>query len=379
MKEHFVNAVENIIRFGDTDIFPFPIENFIFFDQKTAIVDLLLDIHSNFRQRLSGFPPAHEGALAPVSYTGFRWATQLDPLWNAYFLGLVLSIAETIERARIPTSENKIFSYRCAWNPETAEIFDRDFHWRSFMERSLQNAANCSHVVTCDISEFYLRLSHHRLENALKQARVDPDIPWRIMEFLANFSNTNSFGIPVGGPAARILSELTLNQIDRLLKAEGIKFCRFSDDFHLFCDSVEQAYGALLYLSEKLLSNQGLQLQKSKTRLMSKSEFIETSPFHLDDESESLDIPKTDQQRKTRELLRFSLRFDPYATTADEDYRLLREEIARFDILGLLRSELSKTRIHMSLARKIIAALRFVESPQREDAILSLLQNTELL
>jgi hypothetical protein len=112
---------------------------------------------------------------------------------------------------------------------------------------------------------------------------------------------------------------------------------------------------------------------------MSKSEFIETSPFHLNDEAESFDIPKTDQQRKTRELLRFSLRFDPYSTTADEDYRLLQTEIARFDILGLLRSELSKTRIHMSLARKIIAALRFVESPQREDAILSLLQNTELL
>src|SRR5215831_7363034 len=104
MKEHLVNAVDNIIRFGDTDIFPFPIENCIFFDKKSAIVDLLLDIHDNFRERLSGFPPAHEGALAPASYTGFRWETQLDPLWNAYFLGLVLSIAPSIERASIPTS-----------------------------------------------------------------------------------------------------------------------------------------------------------------------------------------------------------------------------------------------------------------------------------
>jgi hypothetical protein len=379
MKAYFENAVDNIIRYGDTDIFPFPIENFLFFDQKPRIVDLLLEMHRNFRQHLSAFPPAHEGALAPVSYTGFRWATQLDPLWNAYFLGLVLSISEAIERARIPASENIIFSYRCAWNAGSADIFDKDFHWRRFMERSLENAAGCTHVVTCDISEFYLRLSHHRLENALKQARVDPDIPWRIMEFLGNFSNTNSFGIPVGGPAARILSELTLNQVDRLLKAEGIRFCRFADDFHLFCNSVEEAYEHLLFLSEKLLSNQGLQLQKSKTRLMSKSEFIDTSPFHLDDESTATELPITDQQKRTRDLLRFSLRFDPYSATADDDYRLLEKEIARFDILGLLRSELSKTRIHISLARKIIASLRFVEPTRREDAVLSLLQNTELL
>jgi hypothetical protein len=247
------------------------------------------------------------------------------------------------------------------------------------MECSLKNAAKCAYVVTCDISEFYLRLSHHRLENALKQARVDVDIPWRIMDFLANFANTNSFGIQVGGPAARILSELTINQIDRLLKAEGIKFCRFSDDFHLFCENIEEAYQNLLFLSEKLLSNQGLQLQKSKTRVMSRSEFIDTSPFHLDDEADASELPKTDEQKKARDLLRFSLRFDPYSPTREDDYRLLQNEIARFDILGLLRSELSKTRIHISLARKIIAALRFVEPSPREDALLSLFRNTDLL
>ncbi|HVH78795.1 MAG TPA: hypothetical protein VM782_05350, partial [Stellaceae bacterium] len=103
------NALQNIIRTGDTDIFPFPPENFLFFDEKARVVDLLLDIHNNFKNRLAGFPPAHEGALTPVSYTGFRWATQLDPLWNAYFLALVLSIADQIELARIPPTENIIF------------------------------------------------------------------------------------------------------------------------------------------------------------------------------------------------------------------------------------------------------------------------------
>ena len=37
-----------------------------------------------------------------VGYTSFRWVTQIDPIWNAYLLGLVLSIAPAIEAERIP-------------------------------------------------------------------------------------------------------------------------------------------------------------------------------------------------------------------------------------------------------------------------------------
>lgn len=233
------------------------------------------------------------------------------------------------------------------------------------MECSLENAKDHAYVVACDISEFYLRISHHRIENALRQAHIDQDIPWRVMEFLGNFSNTNSYGIPVGGPAARILSELLLNQIDRLLKAEGIKFCRFADDFHMFCDSTEEAYRYLLFLSDKLLANQGLQLQKSKTRLMSRAEFVDTSPFHLDDEAEVGDLPRPDHQTKARELLRFSLRFDPYSSTAEEDYELLRQEIARFDIITLLKSELSKTRVHIRLKIAITSWPRYTREQPR--------------
>jgi len=199
------------------------------------------------------------------------------------------------------------------------------------------------------------------------------------MRFLGNFSNTNSYGIPVGGPASRILSELVLNQIDRLLRAEGIQFCRFADDFHLFCNTREEAYRSLLFLSDKLLQNQGLQLQKSKTRLMSNAEFKATSSFQLQDEQEPRETTSADLPARARGLLRFSLRFDPYSATAHEDYVLPQREIEKFDILELLKSELSKTRIHISLARKIINAIKFIDPSRREETVLSLLDNAELL
>src|SRR5947209_8349558 len=116
MRVFFQRAIANITKHGDTDIFPFPIENHVFFDKKEDVVSLLLDIDSHFSERLAQLPPSNYSALAAVGYTGFRWATQLDPLWNAFFLGLVLSIADDIEAARIPKDRNTIFSYRYRWD-----------------------------------------------------------------------------------------------------------------------------------------------------------------------------------------------------------------------------------------------------------------------
>lgn len=377
MKIYFERALANIVKFGDTDIFPLPFENLVFYDKKDDILSILEDIHGHFDKRLAEFPPANEGALAPVSYTGFRWATQIDPIWNAYFLGVVLSIGDEIEAARLPKQSDVVFSYRHEWNEGNSQIFDENYNWRSFMECSLKQAESHKYVVTCDISEFYPRLSHHRLENALRHVRTKSDAPYRIMEFLKNFSGTNSFGLPVGGPAARLLSELTLNQIDRLMTMGKIKFCRFADDYHIFCESHEDAYAALIFLSDKLLRNQGLQLQKSKTRIMSSAEFISTSPLKMEDATAG--GPQDDLQAKAQGLLKFSLKFDPYSATAEEDYKRLKDELNRFDIISLLKAELTKSRIHVTLARKIVAAIKYLDEKQKNDAIVSLVDNPSLL
>lgn len=376
----FERAIDNVARHGDTDIFPFPVENHVFFDSKRETVALLREIHNNFERWLATYPPEHEGALTPVSYVGFRWANQLDPLWNLYFLALVLSIADSIEGQRIPTRDQCIFSYRYKWNDAASDIFDPTYSWRAFMEHSLQSARQHRFVVTCDISEFYPRIGHHRLENALAHLGVQSDTPWRIMQFLKNFSGSASYGLPIGGPAARLLSELVLHQIDDLLRLERVQFCRYADDFHLFTGTVEEGYAKLLFLSEKLQRTQGLQLQKAKTRLMSSAEFVATSPIR-DDDHDRLSREGTDAgfQEKARSLMRFSLRFDPYSATRLEDYEGLKREVEKFDLIGLLQAELSKSRIHIALARKIVTTLRYLNSSQRDQAIISIVENADLL
>jgi hypothetical protein len=201
------------------------------------------------------------------------------------------------------------------------------------------------------------------------------------MDFLSRFSNTNSFGLPIGGPAARILSELTINQIDRLLLSAGITFTRFADDYHLFATTKEDAYRALILLSEKLFINQGLALQKSKTRIMTSSEFRTTDPTR-DQESDvnpEVEGEAAAVSHKRSRLLRFSLRFDPYSPTADDDYQRLKKEVRQFDIVDLLKEELNKSRVHVALARKVVAAIRYLEGATKDDAVISVLNNSDIL
>lgn len=380
-KSAAVKAVQNVIKHGDTDIFPFPFENLAFYDKQDEIVELMIEYDKDFENYLTRFSPRNVSSLTPVSYSGFRWATQIDPMWNLYLLACVLALAKKIENARVPKTDKIVFSYRYLPNKKSGDLFDRNFGWFQFMKHSMKLSEECEFVVACDISEFYSRLGHHRLENALQQVSADTPYPHRIMSFLSNFSNTRSFGLPIGGPAARILSEITINQVDHLLIGNGITFARFSDDYHLFSQSREEAYRHLVFLSEKLVDNQGLSLQKSKTRIMTSAEFRATNPIkqQLSDSIPEKEGEAAAEVHKRGQLLRFSLRFDPYSPTKEEDFERLKREIKQFDIIGILKEELAKSRVHAALARKVITAIRYLEGSVKDDAVLSLLENCDVL
>ena len=51
-KNAAVKAVANIIHHGDTDIFPFPFENYAFFDKETELVDLIIEYNDHFVEYL---------------------------------------------------------------------------------------------------------------------------------------------------------------------------------------------------------------------------------------------------------------------------------------------------------------------------------------
>lgn len=369
--EAIERALKNIAKHGDTDIFPFPFETHIFLDNPKECKEILLDIHNNFPMYIAQQAPSNLETLTQVGYTGFRWATQIEPFWNAYYLALVILIADKIENVRLPFEEQSVFSYRYQWDGESGKLF-RDSAWSDYRARGMKLSQDFKFVVVTDIADFYPRIYHHRVENALQRLPDAGDVPKRIMELLGTFSNNVSYGLPVGGPASRILAELALVSTDTQMSRRGIKFCRYADDYCIFCNDKSEAYKVLVTLSEKL-HNEGLVLQKKKTKIITTEEYREAN--NLLDPADKTNLLASEEQK----LLNISLRYDPYSDTADEDYELLKSAVKDVDILGILGREVLKTAIDTTVSKQAIKAISALEDEAKFGAITTLLDKDNLV
>jgi len=359
-------AITNVAAFGDTDIFPSPLDRFACQDLPGEVSDLLKKIDSEFENYLAGHPPQNISALVPLGYTAFRWATQIDSVWNIYYLSLVISMADAIEAKRIGVSENSVFSYRFAPAQNSGHLF-ADSTWRHYKQEAIKASKDYGYVLVADIADFYARVAHHRLENELQRLNGSVERVRRIVKLIQYFSQTRSYGLPIGGPASRILAELALNPVDLYLHRKGIRFCRYVDDFHIFAESKQEAYSYLAFLAQ-ILFNEGLSLQRNKTRILTSEELRQESR-HLDF-AEIDDVTALPPEAR---LMRLSVRYDPYSPTAEEDYETLKEAVSSIDIVGILSREIAKTNIDAPLTKQAIAAVRALDSEHRSGAIITLL------
>jgi hypothetical protein len=279
----------------------------------------------------------------------------------------VIDLANQIEERRLPIDDGVVFSYRYKWSDAENKLF-RDITWNDFRRRCMVLSEAAGFVVLTDISDFYPRIYHHRIENELNRLPSPGDTPARIMALLSAFSRNVSYGLPIGGPASRILSELALNAPDRHLRANRIQFCRYADDYALFCKSRSDAYSALVLLSQKLF-NEGLVLQKTKTRIVSTSEFYETCKA-LDPQCEAT----TDEQK----LLNISIRYDPYSETAQEDYEALVAAVAEVNVVDILAKEVNKTAIDTTVTKQALNALRALKPYEQAGTLMMLLDKDNL-
>ena len=373
MKSSFELAVKNVATWGDTDVFPFAPEGHILHDKVEEVSNLLVDLHTDFRTRFLAEPPSGEVALQLITTEGFRWACQIDPVWNAYLLGLVIEAAPSIEANRMPWDKGAVFSYRFDIDADRASLF-RSHSWADFATRSEELAKQYEFVVVADIADFYGRIYHHRVENSLQELKLANDTSKRLDRILGSLAGGVSYGLPVGGPAARAISELTLSRVDTLLDLEGVVFCRFADDYRLFAKTEHDAYRQLILLTEYLMEHEGATLQKQKTRVVKSRDFLRAPLFVAEDSSDL-----THAERQERKFVRLSLRYDPYSTNAEADYERLRRELEEFDILDMLGREIAKSRVNVPVVRRIAQALKFVAEEVQEAAVGTIVDNLELL
>ena len=113
-------------------------------------------------------------------------------------------------------------------------------------------------IVECDISNFYDRINIHRIESILNSNQnINRDIIKLINSLLLFWANRDSYGLPVGSNASRILAEVALIEVDNYLVSKGVDFCRFVDDYRIFAKNAAEAHNSLALLIHRL-SKEGL-------------------------------------------------------------------------------------------------------------------------
>jgi hypothetical protein len=293
---------------------------------------------------------AHRTLLAPKSRYAFRVVTQLDLLDFLIFAALIREIARDVEAIRIPASQNIVFSYRILPAPD-GQLFDPTIGYNSFLKISEQmlNDEKITHVALADIADFYPRIYHHRLENALSNATSHSHHVTAIMKLLSGWNSTETFGIPVGNAPSRLLAEVTIADVDDALLANGVKFIRYNDDYRIFANNHGEAYRALAFLAEVLYRNHGLTLQPQKTHVLSTKDF-RTRYLSTPEEREIDSL-----YEKFQELIKELGLSTPYEEIDYSDLDQVQQElIDSLNLNELFQEEIEKTDIDLGIIKFVL-------------------------
>lgn len=259
-------ALDNVRKEGLTDIFPTPFEVSLLKNEQFRVslaAQVKARINSNSLSGLKVYPISHVLFPKKDAYD-FRRAALIQPVDTIAYLALVLLYANVIEKHRIEKRYKIVFSYR--FKPKGGYLFDPKFNYTSFQAHvaERQKSRKVNVLVKCDISNFYDRLNLHRLESTLLSLPIDNKQVKLTNELLLFWANRDSYSLPIGGNASRILAEASLISVDDYLRSLKVQFCRFVDDYRLFAPDAKTAHAWLTILVERLYL-EGLTVNPSKT------------------------------------------------------------------------------------------------------------------
>ncbi|MER8646707.1 RNA-directed DNA polymerase [Mesorhizobium sp. M1252] len=353
-KSSLLTAVQHLCRYGDTDVFPHLTELSFVREEMGLIIDELevldLDIYD---------PGTAVEALGPKSRYGFRIVHQLPYLDTILLLAAVVELGPRIESHR-PSQDNfEAFSYRFAPNGKGG-IFRTDRTFKEWLQTQLnyaQGNLKIKHVIATDISDFYARINFHRLENLLDEVAPGHGAARYIKKHIKVIRAKQSFGLPVGGSAARLLAELALSDTDRALEHDGRAATRFVDDFRIFLRADEDPYDALAFIAEQLAINEGLSLNVAKTEIYSRVDFIKKLRRQTTDVSE-------EAEGAAIEALTSDLYFDDEPDEKDV------EKLKSMNLLGYLQDEVGKVAFDMGRIKVIFRALKIAKPTEAIEYII---------
>jgi hypothetical protein len=283
-------AIKHLFKESDTDLFPKPFELTIIHEMEEELIKELLEID------LGAYKwNAARRFVVPKDDVAYRVATQLHPIDSIILGALIYEFGPLIEAKR--ADAHSVFSYRLNTLPD-GTMYANQKTWNQFWkacqmevlrERMIKNREDdedaqeeiyvlkntYSHVVTCDIADFYNQIYLHTIENQLIHAHCPNQVKVAVKALIISLNEANSRGIPVGPHSAHLLAEMTLIPVDASLALQGIVYKRYVDDFIFFCTNEKEARIRIQQLAEILDKEQRLILQRQKTKIYTADEFYQ--------------------------------------------------------------------------------------------------------
>ena len=337
-------ALEHALTEGDTDIFPKAFEFEAIAHSWPSIRDHLASADLTTWQTR----PLRR-CLSPNGRYGFRIATQLDPLDFLLFSALVYELGTDLESKRVDSTIAA--SHRFAPDP-SGRLYSPIHRYSAFQARSHNTSQQFPFVLLSDIADFFPRLYFHRLENALDSATRKKSHVRAVKHFIKEWNDNLSYGIPIGPSVSRLLAEITITNVDKLLISEGVLFIRYVDDYRIFANSPLHAYKQLALLANALLNVHGLTLQKQKTIIVSSLDFREK--FCRISEADEI----TNLSNRFKAFLALAGIDSPYEDIDYDDLEPEHQEVIdAFNLEDLLKEELESAVPDQQLIRFLLRRL----------------------
>jgi hypothetical protein len=176
-----------------------------------------------------------------------------------------------------------------------------------------------------------------------------------VIKIIKAIRGKESFGLPVGGAAARLLAELSLRDVDKCLFDEGVPFTRYVDDFRIFLKSEKEVYDTLAFLAEALLA-EGLTLNSAKTKVVSADEYLSEL------EEGTADVFSLSQEQAIEALTALL-----YAEDEPDPAEIA--ALQSFNLIDVLNEKLSGDEVDYAAVKKILRGIRVVSPEKSLDLI----------
>ena len=300
--------------------------------------------------------------FAPKSRANIRIVHLLHPVDLIIYTALVLIIKDDIEAARMSRQARRVYSYRTdSRNPN--HLYESRGAYDKYIVQLKRKAKKpgSKFVAIADIADFYPRIYQHRLENVVASTATNPrgmDVARVLVKkLISNLLDKNSYGIPVGPYASRILGEAILIDVDAHLQSMGIDYVRWVDDYNIFARSEQLAQSTVFELAEWLYTNHGLTLQSSKTKIIPVSsylaEIISTPEENLTDRDKVISF-----LRETAEDIDYEDEYDGDQSANDDVVDAMLDQLQGYDLKEMFIDSISnEALIDYKMVRYVLTRL----------------------